>query len=137
MNRKGISSDKIIKVFESTGGMVAESAHKLGISYQAIYKRMNNDEAIRTALEDIREKNIDKAESKLMILVEKGNLGAICFYLKCQGKHRGWVETLRQEHTGKDGGPIEQKTVEPDYSRLTKDELKQLHAISEKLNAKD
>ena len=49
-------------------------------------------EAVRN---EAKETLIDKVESKLIELIEKGEPSAIYFFLKCQVKHRGCVE--RQE----------------------------------------
>jgi len=44
------------------------------------------------------------AESELMKLIKEGNVAATIFFLKTQGKKRGYVE--RQEVTGAEGAPI-------------------------------
>ena len=46
----------------------------------------------------------DFAESELMKLIKDGNVAATIFFLKTQGKARGYIE--RQEVTGADGAPI-------------------------------
>jgi hypothetical protein len=43
------------------------------------------------------------AVSQLVQQIRGGNLGAICFWLKCRA---GWRETERIEHTGADGEPV-------------------------------
>ena len=58
----------------------------------------------KDALNDIREDALDYVESKLFELIDKGHPSAIIFFLKCQGKHRGYVE--RQEVTGRDGAEV-------------------------------
>jgi hypothetical protein len=47
---------------------------------------------------------IDDAESEIYKQFKKGNTAALIFFLKTQGKQRGYVE--RQEITGKDGNSI-------------------------------
>jgi hypothetical protein len=44
------------------------------------------------------------AVGQLVKQIQAGNLGAICFWLKCRA---GWRETDRIEHVGGDGGPVE------------------------------
>ena len=39
--------------------------------------------------------------------VDAGNLGAICFFLKCRA---GWRESMRIETTGPDGAPLNAPT---------------------------
>lgn len=133
---KTTTIEDCMRALEATGGHVALSAQKLGISFQALYARIQRNKKLGTLYTDIRERSLDLAETKLWADVKKGRLGAICFYLKCQGKHRGWVEN-RHEITGPEGGPIETQNKKPDYSKLSKDELKQLHELFEKLNSKD
>ena len=41
---------------------------------------------------EIQEERIDFAETKLMEKIADGNIIAILFFLKCQGKARGWLE---------------------------------------------
>ncbi|OQC27629.1 MAG: hypothetical protein BWX71_01267 [Deltaproteobacteria bacterium ADurb.Bin072] len=132
-----VTEREIIDSLRKTGARVAMSARKLGMSYQGLYKRINAHENLKEALQDIREHSLDLVEDKLWDDVERGEHYAICFYLKCQGKHRGWVETVRNEHSGPDGGPIQTEDKKPDYSKLSKDELRQLHELYEKLYAKD
>lgn len=52
-------------------------------------------------VEDAREKMLDNVESALYQQALSGNTVAMIFFLKTQGKKRGWVE--RQEITGADG----------------------------------
>ena len=44
-----------------------------------------------------------RAQRRLFELIDAGNLGAICFFLKCRA---GWRETMRVENTGPDGEPL-------------------------------
>lgn len=44
---------------------------------------------------ELRETHLDLAESKLLSAIKDGNMTAIIFFLKCQGKSRGYIE--RQE----------------------------------------
>ena len=131
------SIKEILTALDKSGGRVADAAKSLGVSYQAIYKRIKKHPELLEKMETIRESYLDLAESKVVTAVNNGQPWAICFYLKCQGKHRGWVETVRNEHSGPDGGPIQTEDKKPDYSKLSKDELKHLHELYEKLYAKD
>ena len=131
------SVKEILTALDKSGGRVADAAKMLGVSYQGIYKRIKGNPDLMEKLETIREGYLDLAESKVVAAVKKNAPWAICFYLKCQGKHRGWVETVRNEHSGPDGGPIQTEDKKPDYSKLSKDELRTLHDLSEKLYAKD
>jgi hypothetical protein len=48
-------------------------------------------------LDETKEANIDMAETKLLTAVQHGELPAIFFFLKCQAKHRGYIEKKELE----------------------------------------
>ena len=101
--------NQVKEALQKNGGFVTQAAKELGITPQAIYYRLEKNQSLRKALEDVRSEYLDMAEFKLIQKVKEGNLGAICFYLKCQGKERGYIE--RQEITGKDGSDLEKKVI--------------------------
>lgn len=78
-----------------------ENKDTFRISRQAISKRIERNAELKEVVVDLEETKLDLAEKYLYDLMKGGNLGAICFYLKCKGKRRGWIE--RQELTGADG----------------------------------
>ena len=79
----------------ASGGFISQAAKKLGVTQQAISDRIRKSEQLQQARKEIDESYLDLAESKLVNKINKEDLGAICFYLKCKGKDRGYVE--RQE----------------------------------------
>lgn len=85
-------------------GNVAAIARKLGVSRATIHKRIQESAALRSAIDDARETMVDNVESALYREVLNGNVTAMIFWLKTQGKRRGWVE--RTEITGADAGPV-------------------------------
>jgi hypothetical protein len=101
----------MVRAIRDARGLVAVAARKLQIDRQTIYNRMQKSDAVKDAVAEAREFTTDVAEAKLFQAIEGGEAWAVCFYLKCQAKGRGYVETQRHELTGKDGGPIETRTV--------------------------
>lgn len=95
---------EIEKAVVKAAGMVSVAARALGCNTQTIYNRMKEVPAVRLAVENARDDLLDRAESKLLEQIEDGNITAIIFALKTQGKSRGYVE--RQEVTGVDGGAL-------------------------------
>lgn len=85
-------------------GNIAAIARHLGVSRGTIHNRMAESATLKTAIVDAREAMIDNAESVLYDQALKGNTTALIFFLKTQGRGRGYVE--RQEITGADGGAI-------------------------------
>lgn len=116
--RKDISSEHIKTVFEKAGGNIAAVARTLGVSRTTVYNRMKADPELVEAMKDSRETMLDNVESALYAEVLSRNITAMIFWLKTQGKHRGWVE--RQEISGPGGGAVH---YEYDYSQLTDEEL--------------
>lgn len=75
--------------------MVSVAARYLGVSRTAIYDAAKKFKSVQQALDDSREAMTDFAEGQLYANIRKGDVASIIFYLKTQGKARGYVE--RQE----------------------------------------
>jgi len=116
MPRKGIPIETIIEVVRAKLGFISQVAKALNVSQVAIYDRIKRNKKLQDAVREINEEKLDFTESKLMEQIREGNLGAICFHLKCKGKHRGYVE--RQEITGTEGGPMAFKFYDFDPSKF-------------------
>lgn len=86
---------QIIDALKRHGGFVTAAAKSLGIGHSALSLRISKNPELQNAREEITESFLDLAENALIKKVQSGDLGAICFYLKCKGKKRGYVE--RQE----------------------------------------
>ena len=96
-----LTIEQIEEALRATGGFISQAADKLGVTQSAISKRVKRSPELKETLDEIVETKLDFTESKLMGLIEESHPASIYFYLKCKGKHRGYVE--RNEYTGKDG----------------------------------
>ena len=105
--RMNVPEGEIIRALEAKQGLISLAAKSLRITHQALDKRIKQSEKLQEAISLINEANLDLSESTLHKMIKSKNLGAICFHLKCKGKHRGWVE--RQEVTGAGGKPMSVK----------------------------
>lgn len=114
---------QLIESLKATGGRVYDAAEALGAAPRTIYDRIKRSDSLKQALEDIRGGKLDFAESKLMELIAKGVPSAVIFYLKCQGKNRGYVERL--ENTGKDGKDLQLPIVAPPRATSMEEWLEQ------------
>jgi hypothetical protein len=103
-------------------GCLRAVAHALRCSRSTVQNYFRRYPDLYTEAVQAREGMLDEAEGQLYKLVRAGNLGAICFLLKTQGKSRGYTE--RPER------PVPQH----DLSRLTDEELLVLGPILTKLN---
>lgn len=90
--RSPLTNKQIADALRATGGFVTQASVKLGVTYQAIYKRLKNSPQLAELKREIDESTLDMAETKLIELIGEKNLGAICFYLKCKGRGRGYIE---------------------------------------------
>lgn len=107
--RDKLTNKQIIKELEKSMGYLHPAHENLGVTRQTLAKYIKEDEDLKEAYEDIIEAHLDKSESKLMEARDKGESWAICFHLKCKGKHRGYTE--RQELTGADGKDLKTGVV--------------------------
>jgi hypothetical protein len=101
--------EQIIGALEKSKGMIAPAARVLGCDRNTIKRYLKEYEEIAEAIADEREAMTDTAELSLYNAIVRGEAWAICFYLKCQGKNRGYVE--KAEISGPGGQPISIKLV--------------------------
>lgn len=105
MKNGGLTSEAVAAKLRELHGNMAAVARHFGVSRQAVWKFVQDRDGLRQITAECRESMKDHAESSLYSAIFKGEAWAVCFYLKCQAKDRGYVE--RTEHTGADGGPIQ------------------------------
>ena len=82
----------LLLVLEKNMGVITPSLKTLNLSKHYFNKWMANDPEFRTAVENIKSIALDFVESKLFKLIESGNVVSVLFYLKCQGKERGYID---------------------------------------------
>lgn len=110
MTREELNADKVIQKIGELKGNLAAVARSFGMSRQTLYSYIKDHPTVQRAVEEARETMLDNAESALYTAVLNGEAWAVCFFLKTQGKSRGYVE--RQEHTGEGGGAIVVRIVD-------------------------
>lgn len=89
---KRLTNKQIAAALKESRGFVSVAARTLGITRQTIYNRLKGSELLRAAREDAQELTKDIAELKLLEAINARESWAVCFYLKCQAKERGYVE---------------------------------------------
>jgi hypothetical protein len=94
----------VVEAVRRAQGHVSLAAHMLGLDFSTVYKMAKRVPSVAQAIREEREKMLDVAEAQVYRKVKEGDNTMTIFFLKTQGKHRGWVE--RQEVTGADGGPL-------------------------------
>ena len=106
------TQEQVIEALEESRGMIAPAARKLGCSRNTIRAYIQEYTEVAQALVDEEEATTDHAELRLFQAIDRGEAWAICFYLKCKGKKRGYVE--RAEVTGPGGKAVNIKLVYDD-----------------------
>lgn len=93
--------EQIIKALADTRGLVSLAARHLGCSPTTIRSYAKKYKSVAEALKEEREKMTDIAELSLYNKIQEGEGWAVCFYLKTQGKSRGYVERQEIDHSGR------------------------------------
>jgi hypothetical protein len=112
IKRKAPETD-IAPLIDKLHGNVAAMARRLGVSRRTIKRRIDASSELREALEDAREGMLDNVESVLYERVLAGDTRAIIFFLKTQGRDRGY--SLRAEPPKKKSEPPQH--IDPDVER--------------------
>jgi DNA-binding transcriptional MerR regulator len=103
------TQEEMIEALEESKGLIAPAARALGCSRDTIRTYLEEYTAVAQAKLDQREAVTDMAENALYEAIRRGEAWAVCFYLKCMAKNRGYIE--RAELTGNGGGPVKIKLV--------------------------
>jgi transposase-like protein len=101
--------EQMIKALEESKGLIAPAARALGCSRATVRSYIDEYSAVAQAKLDQEEAVKDMAENALYAAILRGEAWAICFYLKCRAKDRGYVE--RAELTGANAAPVKIKLV--------------------------
>lgn len=99
--KKRYTVEEVEEALRRSGGFLTRAAQLLKCHYSTIRSYIKKYKYLQEIEKEILETHLDFCELALLKKVKEGDLGAICFYLKCKGKQRGYIE--RKEFTGPDG----------------------------------
>lgn len=102
----------LLKALENSLGIVTSACREAGLSRETHYRWIKEDDEYAKAVSNLKNVALDFAEAKLFRLMKAENTSAVIFYLKTQGKNRGYVE--RQEVAGVAESPLSFKWTEGD-----------------------
>lgn len=83
---------KIIEALTKSAGNISTAAKILQVSRQSVHAWMKGNKVLQDARAEAFETMLDLAESKLIIAINGGDMTAIIYTLKTQGRTRGWGE---------------------------------------------
>ena len=112
------TAQRIIDAIRESSGLLTLAAKKANLTYKTIWQYSQDFPSVKQAVVESKERMLDFAEGKLYEKIKEGDNTAIIFYLKTQGKGRGYIE--RSEFTGANGSPLVNVNVNSDQ---TKDNL--------------
>jgi hypothetical protein len=95
---------QVIEAITDNKGILSSAATALGCNRRTLQNYANRYPTVKEALDEAREAAIDHVESKLMGRIDSGDTTAMIFFLKTQGRNRGYIE--RQEVTGANGNAL-------------------------------
>jgi hypothetical protein len=125
-----ISADEIADALVKAHGLVSVAVRyierakteELGkpftIARQVVERRIKNTPRLTEVMAQCDAEALDFAENKLMQHIKDGDTTSLIFYLKCKGKHRGYVEKSNVELSSPDNTPVR---VIVDYGELPDD----------------
>lgn len=93
-----ILKKKMIEALEKSLGVVTTAIKTVGIHRSTHYDWLDSDPEYRKAVEALKDVALDFAESKLFKSIDSGSDTATIFFLKTQGKKRGYVERQELSH---------------------------------------
>ena len=98
-----IAKKQFLDALEKALGVVTQASKVTGIARKTHYEWLQKDPEYKKAVDDLPELVLDFAESKLHGLINEGNITAVIFFLKTQGRSRGYIERQEFYHEGKPG----------------------------------
>ena len=92
MNKTDVQKRLMLEALTQSLGVVTTACKTVGIDRTTHYRWMREDDQYKADVEDTKNIVLDFAESQLHKQIMDGNTTATIFYLKTQGKKRGYVE---------------------------------------------
>lgn len=89
---------EVIAVIAAKNGNLTEVAKAMKVQPNTIHNYRHRYPEVEEAFRDARAAFVDLAETRLREAVDSGDITAIIFTLKCQGKARGYIERDQHEH---------------------------------------
>jgi len=112
---------EFLEALKRCAGNVSEATKQVPIHRSTHYDWIEQDPEYAAAVDAIKESLIDRAEGVLHGLIGEGNVPAVLFFLKTQGKKRGYIERTETDVTS-GGQPINFVTKIVQNNTLASDE---------------
>lgn len=97
--RRRLKAQEVADALTASRGLVGPAARALGCDRSTIYRWRDRSVTVRQAMDDARESMTDLAEGALFKQISQGEAWAVQFYLKTQGRHRGYIDRRELQHS--------------------------------------
>lgn len=122
-----IGKKKLIEAIKKFSGNVSAAADFLGFSRHTVYNAIERWD-LQGILDEARERNLDELEDELYTQAKNGNITALIFALKTQGRHRGYSEKAYLEVDAKMKSEAKERNAKED-AQFLQDVLAELEAL--------
>jgi len=102
---------KIVSAIKGTGGLKTAIAAKLGVHRETVLNYEKKYERVRQAIEEEKDKILDKAESNLFTRIQEGDEDTSKWFLARKGKNRGYSEKIDTEQKIEHKGEIKLSNI--------------------------
>jgi hypothetical protein len=109
--REKYSAAAMIRAIDETKGLLTVAAKRLGCSPDTIHRYRKTHPKIEEAIQNARNSITDLAEAALYKAIQAGEAWAVCFYLKTQGKGRGYIERTEHQLSSSPDSPLRIEVV--------------------------
>jgi len=114
-NKNKYTKEQVQQAIQNSGGFVSVVSANLQCTRKTIYNYLDKYPELKEILQDIKEQYLDMAEAKLIEKIRAGATPELLFYLKTQGKSRGYIEKQQIDLSSNDEqiNKIEIEIVKP------------------------
>jgi|SRR6185503_5937202 len=115
----------LLKTLRSSLGNISLACLKANISRTKFTRYVDEDPAFAEGVIEVKEMAVDFAEGCLFKQMRNGSTAAAIFYLKTQGRHRGYIERIRHELPDAPdvSAPITAQSIEEEVPDESMDEI--------------
>lgn len=92
-NRAPLTVSVVDLALKKCHGNIAGAARSLGVDRTTVWRFIRKHKELAEVLDSLRESMLDNAETALSKAILAGESWAVCFFLKTQGKKRGYTTT--------------------------------------------
>jgi hypothetical protein len=124
LNPTQLKKQALLIAMRTTLCNITVACQKAGVDRGTYYDWMKADPAFNKAVQEAYEARLDAWEAILSREAVKGNMTAVIFGLKCQGKARGWVERTEVDFGAKGSGGLKVELDKDTLKRIAESFIK-------------